>query len=899
MVDRCFPVNEELDMNARSLSAFLLIGVAVSSLHGQALHLDVKSSGSALELSWPGSLLLPSGRTVYPIYQVEQTTDWLQWQPSGSVVKGQGGGSPMTRFIGPSESRSFFRLRAQWEPAVGAAIGSGGAEVLGYDAAFEAELARVGQISTVEFQSRYGFTNEYLQTFGWDPTTATYWDRFNADPAVNNVGLSRTNKGYRYYDFRLNDAELAALRRNGFVVSERRASLTFAESFYRLWNDDMPVFVSTDAMLQAWHRSYDNMLIELEHFWLNKLVGDMLDGMAGQIPAAQEEAGSGPLRDSLLDADYFLTVARSLHAGSRLASALGQEQRVRETLDAIDAEGFNCITLFDNPRTVDFSQFKPRGHYENSDQLRRYFKTMMWLGRTDLRVAGNDYDCDGNLLDPSRRQLGTAIVLGRLLALANQFENWQHFDRVIRTFVGITDSMTFAQLADLMSAAGIRTLADIPTAQTLADLQTEIERGTLGVQNIRGDAFVAPLGPQQLRLPRSFTVFGQKFVLDSWAFSQVVFDEILWSGDEVLRRVPSCLDIAFGVLANNHVVPDLVERINDTSARTSTNHSVKWRDGKPYQHNLAALRNVIDGQADSIWEENIYMHWLGTLRQLSGATTDSTFPQAMRTRAWAMKTLNTQMASWTQLRHDTILYAKQSLTPPWLCEYPDGFVEPQVGFWRRLEAMATRTANMIHDLPMDGVVRISESESYSLGAIRTNQFRFLMNFAGKTAALREIAEQELRQEPLSAVQLRFIDSLMQVGYTNYYAGRVYGGWYPSLYYKHTFRIGNADAELTYPLNYGSTKYDALAADVHTDLPDPWSGDPGGILHQGVGKVHLLYIAVESGNRRTIYAGPILSHYEWETPFPIRKADSEWKVDLDTDQCPPHPTWTQSFLIPSQ
>jgi hypothetical protein len=880
-------------MNTRSWLGFILISAALSNLYGQALHLGVRSDGPGLELSWPGSLLLPSGRTVYPIYQIEQTTDWLQWQPSGPLVKGQGGNNPMTRFISPSESRSFFRLRAQWEAVTGSATGDGGAQVLGYDAAFDAELERVGQISTAEFQSRYGVTNEYLQTFGWDPTTATYWDRFNADPAVNNEGLSRTNKGYRYYDFRLNDAELAALHRNGFVVSERRSTLTFAESFYRLWNDDMPVFVSTDAILQAWHRSYDNMLIELEHFWLLKLVGDMLDGMAAQLPAAQQEVGSGPLRDSLLDADYFLTVARSLHAGSRLASALGQEQRVRETMDAIDAEDLSCITLFDNPRWVDFSQFKPRGHYEDSTELRRYFKTMMWLGRTDLRVAGNDQDCDGNLLSPSRRQLGTAIVLGRLLALANQFENWQHFDRVIRTFVGITDSMTFAQLADLMTAAGIRTLADIPNQQTLADLQTEIEHGTLGVQNIRGDAFLSPLGPEQLRLPRSFTVFGQKFILDSWVLSQVVFDNILWSGDKVVRRVPSCLDIAFSVLANNHVVPNIVERINNTSAFVSTNHSARWRDGKPYQHNLAALRNVIDGQADAIWEENIYMHWLDTLRQLSGSTTDATYPQAMRTRAWAMKTLNTQLASWTQLRHDTILYAKQSYTVPWLCEYPDGFVEPQVGFWRRLEAMATQTANMIRDLPMDG-----------LGFMQTNQVRFLTNFAAKTAALREIAEQELRQEPLSPAQLLFIDSLMHEGHTNYAAVRVYGGWYPALYYQ-PYQIGPGwDWSMTYPINYGATKYDALVADVHTDVPDPWVGDPGGILHQGVGKVHLLYIAVDSGSRRTIYAGPVLSHYEWETPFSIRKTDLEWKVDLDnpdpdTNERPPHPTWTQSFLVPSQ
>ena len=52
-------------------------------------------------------------------------------------------------------------------------------------------------------------------------------------------------------------------------------------------------------MLQAWHRSYDNMLIELEHFWLNNLVGGMLDGMAAQIASAQQEVGSGPLRASI------------------------------------------------------------------------------------------------------------------------------------------------------------------------------------------------------------------------------------------------------------------------------------------------------------------------------------------------------------------------------------------------------------------------------------------------------------------------------------------------------------------------------------------------------------------------------------------------------------------------
>ena len=54
------------------------------------------------------------------------------------------------------------------------------------------------------------------------------------------------------------------------------------------------------------------------------------------------------------------------------------------------------------------------------------------------------------------------------------------------------------------------------------------------------------------------------------------------------------------------------------------------------------------------------MNWLATLRELSKPISDSKYPEAMRTRTWGMKTLNTQLASWTQLRHDTVLYAKQS-----------------------------------------------------------------------------------------------------------------------------------------------------------------------------------------------------------------------------------------------
>ena len=78
------------------------------------------------------------------------------------------------------------------------------------------------------------------------------------------------------------------------------------------------------------------------------------------------------------------------------------------------------------------------------------------------------------------------------------------------------------------------------------------------------------------------------------------------------------------------------------------------------------------------------------------------YPEAMRTRAWAMKTLNTQLASWTELRHDTLLYVQQSYTMPMLCGYPAGFVEPRPEFWQRMNLLAALASNAVAALPLSG-----------------------------------------------------------------------------------------------------------------------------------------------------------------------------------------------------
>jgi hypothetical protein len=491
------------------------------------------------------------------------------------------------------------------------------------------------------------------------------------------------------------------------------------------------------------------------------------------------------------------------------------------------------------------------------------------IRRIDLRVAGTPEEA-------SPRELGAALVLNDLLRRAGQFEPWQRFDRVLQTFVGKTDSLTFAQLGAVLTKSGIASPADVKDLEALAALQADILAGKHGLQQVRSAYFESdPNDSRKVELPRSFTVMGQKFAVDSWVLSKVVYDDILWDGGKVQRRVPSCLDVAFAALGNDQVVPELAARMKDAKGR-------EFRDGLNYQHNLAAVRNVVDDLKPAVWDEALYTGWLASLRELSRPTTAAKYPEAMRTRAWAMKSLNTQMGSWTELRHDTVLYVKQSYTEGVTCFYPAGYVEPVAEFWARLGQMANRAADLLAETPFpDREVKIEgQAASTRTGkAMQESYVGHFRNFAKQVAVLQGIAEKELAQKELTKEESQFLGDTVEVS-RGCGGPRTYTGWYPGLYYG-----GGKAAE----------KWDALVADVHTDVPS--EVEPGCVLHEGVGNVDLLLIAVDNGKDRMVYAGPVMSHYEFEMPGVSRKSDSEWRKEINAGQLPPRPEWTKAYLVP--
>ena len=250
------------------------------------------------------------------------------------------------------------------------------------------------------------------------------------------------------------------------------------------------------------------------------------------------------------------------------------------------------------------------------------------------------------------------------------------------------------------------------------------------------------------------------------------------------------------------------------------------------------------------------------------------------------------------MRHDTVLYAKQSYTATDACYYPAGFVEPHLAFWRRLQGVALRAADLISTLPARGAYTYLTSgwgsneqtgtggivwatNTVTLASIQEKQIGHLRRFADTLSTLQRLSEKELAQECFHYDEF-FIRNLIQdSGFLPWGSGgvRKSDGWFPRLFYHATHFASFSDqAETTFQENYGVNAADQLVTDVHTDVPNPIVGDPGSVLHQGIGRVNLLLLAVERGSDRFLCAGPVLSHYEFEiVGEPRRLVDAEWST----------------------
>jgi hypothetical protein len=100
--------------------------------------------------------------------------------------------------------------------------------------------------------------------------------------------------------------------------------------------------------------------------------------------------------------------------------------------------------------------------------------------------------------------------------------------------------LTVEQMARALSESNVNDPAELASSSAIAELRTQI--ATLGTQQIRSQHLRAT-GEGDTMPPAAFQVFGQRFLLDSFVLSKVVFDSISFKGKQPRRGMPSGLDV--------------------------------------------------------------------------------------------------------------------------------------------------------------------------------------------------------------------------------------------------------------------------------------------------------------------------------------------------------------------
>jgi len=608
---------------------------------------------------------------------------------------------------------------------------------------------------------------------------------------------------------------VTALEKNGFVISngEWGALDLFQGAYQGSEYTGWPVFVTTDVAYHEWHLVFDKVLRDLEQ---KELLPKLETLVSGALQAAHEQANElkgSSLEDSASRVEQLFQVA---------AAELGQPGKLGKQAEqekALIDEHTNPKT--DSPllgTTVDYSLFTPRGHYTRNAQLTRFFVGMSVLGQLAFCLPGT-VDCPGT--EPARIGILASRVLDRnpdLIAL------WRQIYEPTAFLVGVADDYTPLEVE---AAAKTTPAGGLDNAKAF-----ESDAAVNAVVSALVKQRPVKINPERA----SIRLMGTRFVLDSYLLDQLIAPNV-GTGDKP-RLTPSALDVAasFGSAYAKQL-------LKQEGAFAYANYSKQ----------LAKVETVVSTRPAKDWGSTVYDAWLYTLEPVfekHGAA----YPDFMRTPAWAAKALQAGFGSYAELKHDTILFTKQSFAegdvPVLYKTPPRNWVEPEPVAYARLAEAVT--------LMRKGLAERSLLTKQASGLLATELDMF--------SFFERIARDELAAKPISAKdnnRLRYI-----------------GGEFEAIWW----RTGDLAQHGGQP---GTNSGEEIVADI--------SASPKGVLEIGTGKIEQIYVIVPDDNGGfQLAVGGAYSYYEFLNPPGQRLTDKEWKSLLNNGKAPVRPSWEKVF-----
>jgi len=560
-----------------------------------------------------------------------------------------------------------------------------------------------------------------------------------------------------------------------------------------------------------------------------------------------------------------------------------------EELNLINGHnGWDCSPIF--LYEEDYSQYVPRGHYTKTERLKNYFKALMWYGRMTNLIKGSPSLPEGKcvksevltkppeFISEKDAQIQTlqASILARKFALdVDTQKNWGKIYAITSYFVGFSDDLGPVEYSSALKSIFGESVDTNLLTNKVDEIQKTIKQDFPGpkIYSGLGNAKMIvmpqpPLTPEQINELKKqadellanttgFRMMGQRYVVDSDLFSKIVspysgeytgpkdkkpFTYVITDMGREVRGFPRGLDIM--ALFGSQRAAQIIKNSGDA-------------DYSDYQEQFDILKKEIDAIPQNDWYKNLYWNWLYVLKSLI-AKTEAGYPSFMQTSAWQDKELATALASWSELRHDTILYAKQSYSGAEMGAGGGrvkivGYVEPVPVFYSRLLNLTKMTKS--------GLTGLLSQEEWSKIGVGDAMGRF----EEILSRLVDISKTELENKELTDEDYLFI--------------KYFGSTLSSVSASLLASEGNVDLDMFKP---------TLIADVHTD------GNTKKVLEEGVGYIKPMVVAYKLPNNYILIGvGPVFSYYEFKQPMDSRLTDEKWRDMLQTNP-PLEPEWVGSF-----
>jgi len=321
---------------------------------------------------------------------------------------------------------------------------------------------------------------------------------------------------------------------------------------------------------------------------------------------------------------------------------------------------------------------------------------------------------------------------------------------------------------------------------------------------------------------QGFRLMGQRFTIDAMIMQNLIYQNVKENGNGDRRMLPDVLDVTAAL--GSDISMDILKEQGDM-------------DYKGYSENLERLRaDLSKDSTEEYFSTSLYGNWLNTLRPLLTKKGEG-YPTFMQSDEWAKKDVECFAGSFTELKHDTILYAKQCMAEMGDGEIPvfddRGYVQPEPMVYARFKYMADGT-------------REGLSERGRLNSADEENLKKLSELAD---SLKVISEKELREEVLTDEEYDLI--------------REYGGILEHFWYD----VMSADVDDDV---INTEKYQAaLIVDVATD-PN------GEVLEMATGQPNAIYVIVNVDGLIKIARGTVYSFYQFPWPISDRLTDSKWR-----------------------